>query len=87
MLLVDKLDFELTLEAERLKGKPKDKVRKNLAGGYNRGSFPDLNEIEFLILYTERVGTYFGVINNDLNKEKKKKKTIKTLKNVYNLIT
>ena len=76
MLLVDKLDLELKLEAERLRGKPKtDKVRGKLSDGYERVDFPELNEIEFLILYTERTGTYTAVINNDLNKDLDKTKT------------
>jgi hypothetical protein len=93
MLLVDKLDHELQREADRLRGKPNIKERRKRTGGIDRGDFPELNEIEFLILFTERVTSYMAVINNDLNKDPKgtKKKTIgaggKALKNIYTMIT
>ena len=94
MLLDDKLDIELQKEAAKIEGRALfDKTRGTLEGGIARGAFPDLNEIEFRVLYTERVTTYVALINNDLNKEPKKKapkkKTDggKTLKNVYELIT
>ena len=70
-----------------------DKTRGNLDGGISRGNFPELNEIEFRVLYTERVTTYMALINNDLNREskrksaKKKNEPGKATKNVYDMIT
>lgn len=94
MLMVDKLDLELQKEAAKLQGKQLyDKARGTLEGGIARGNFPHLNEIEFRVLYTERVTTYLALINNDLNKISKKKSTRKkadagkALKNVYDMIT
>jgi hypothetical protein len=95
LLMVDKLDLELQKEAAKLQGiQLYDKTRGTLEGGIARGNFPHLNEIEFRVLYTERVTTYLALINNDLNKEKKFKKSSrkkadagKALKNVYELIT